>query len=130
MKTWNITDFDSIIPAVIKPAKDLGNNAIYNIRTISRRTTLAAAQGLFLSECKNETGAPIRLSFGHTAKIAKDLLAQEAATKAVQGGSNSSSAERENTETKLKLRRRATEPVKKTVGTPKARYLPIIDIFC
>jgi hypothetical protein len=70
------------------------------------------------------------LAYGHTAKIAKDLLAQEATTKAVQGGSNGSSAEPENAETKLKLRRRATEPVKKTVGTPKARYLSIFDSFC
>jgi hypothetical protein len=121
LKAWNITDFDSIIPAAIKPSKDLGNLAIYNIRTISLRTTLTTAQDLFLNECKDETGAPIKLSRSHTAKIAKDLLEQDVAAKTARTGARNMSEKRASAETK------ATEPVMKMVGTPKVHSLSIFD---
>lgn len=69
---------------------------------------------MFLAECKDSTGAPIPMTFGHTARVAKDLLAAEAATKAAQDGGEEASNTAINT--KPKRRSKAAETTEKIVG--------------
>lgn len=129
MKTWNLTSFEEMFPAAIKPTKELGSSLITHLRTISKRATLVAAQAMFLQECKDASGAPVPLSFGHASKIAKELLAAEAASKPAKGGSKDIVEETPTTATMSKSRSRTTEPVKKSVGTPNVSYAPITDII-
>lgn len=77
-KNWNVENFLDFFPDSIRP-HDLGNSALVNLRSISKRITKAAARSLFLNECRmsGHENKYYMAGFSHTARILKTLTAND-----------------------------------------------------
>ncbi|KAE9379326.1 hypothetical protein N431DRAFT_326853 [Stipitochalara longipes BDJ] len=117
LDTWKITAIEHAFPDSIRPTS-LGTSAISNLKGISRRLSLAAAQALFLGECKDSNGTPTKVGFGHISKILKNLVETETAIAAAQKSGQEGSGQ------KTKPRRQSTEAPKKVMTVPDDLVAP------
>ncbi len=78
MKTWGVSEYADIFPSNIRPARELGDSAVLNLRYISRKVpVLAEAQLLMTNECLDKSGKPVTISFRHTNNILAHLKVVE-----------------------------------------------------
>ena len=90
LETWGVGSLEEVFLPEIKPTGYLGTSAVLNIRAISNRvSSVSVAQGLFLGECKDDSGNPVPVSFGHTSNVLKTLKQNEAASAATSGSTSS-----------------------------------------
>jgi len=101
--TWKINDINDAFPPAIRPSKSLGTTAIANIRIIARQVpNLAAAQALFLGECKDSSGQPVPVSWNHTSKISKALKSAPGASSTPTAGTTMNAANSSTGKEKVK----------------------------
>jgi hypothetical protein len=120
LANWKIADLDQAFPASIKP-KSLGSSAIFNLKHISNRKSLAEAQALFLKECKDSKGNNVPLSFSHTDRLLKALKEIESVSPKEAKSTTNGVAE------KFTTQKPTAEIPKKTAntGAPKVSYAPV-----
>ncbi|KAI9740690.1 MAG: hypothetical protein M1818_004654 [Claussenomyces sp. TS43310] len=69
-KTYDLEEFVDLFPMQVKPAGDLGNSAINNLRTLAKQVpALTAAKQLMVAECVDDAGEACPITFKHTASI-------------------------------------------------------------
>jgi len=112
LKNWTVATYQDAFPESIRPTS-LGTSAITILKGISSKKTLTDAQALFIRECKDSQGAPIKAGFVIIQKIWKNLQETETANASAQKSNQGSSGR------KTKPKRRSTGTPTKNVGTPK-----------
>lgn len=77
--TWGVESIEDVFPSNIRPTKYVGNTTVNNIRSIAGRVSLSAAQALFASECKDNSGNPTPVTFSGVLNVWNAVKGSDAA---------------------------------------------------
>ncbi len=77
----DVHELASIFPESIRPVGPIGDNALFNLRSIVNKVpNLAALRTLFTKECVNAHGHPVSFSYTHSVNILRTLRENEVST--------------------------------------------------